>query len=167
MYLHGKTQTKLKVGIKPKCFHSIFINCEKMSNQSQSTFSSFNENNLLEKFDYEPNSDDTSFFLSSFKTESSISIFTVESENSSGDLGTVETEITSETRSSDSGISIFTVYSDPEDEPLPTIKCWEELFTLTFEKALDYGDYLEDNIIDIPRVFFKLVNDQLAYIRTL
>ena len=72
-----------------------------------------------------------------------------------------------QTSHSDSGISIFTVYSEEEEDPLPAIKCWEELYLLNFEEAKEYEEYLEDNIVDIPRVFFKLVNDQLAYIRTL
>jgi hypothetical protein len=110
---------------------------------------SIDENALIENFDYEPNSDDTSFNLPTIETESSVSIFTVTDSGFS------------------SNSSIFTVDTEEEETPLPAIKCWEEVFTLAPEIAREYAEYLEENIIDIPRVFFKLVNDQLDYIRKL
>ena len=113
---------------------------------SESQGNSIDENAIIENFDYEPNSDDTSFNLPSLDT--TLSIFTV-----------TDSGFTSE----DSIISI-----ESEDEtPLPAIKCWEEVLTLTFNEAWEYAIYLDENIIDIPRVFFKLVNDQLAYIQKL
>ena len=106
------------------------------------------ENALIENFDYEPNSDDTSFNIPTIDTDETLSIFTVTDSGVSTDC------------------SILTVSSE-EETPLPTIKCWEEVFTMTPTIAREYAEYLKDNIIDIPRVFFKLVNDQLDHIRKL
>ena len=109
---------------------------------------SIDENALIENFDYEPNSDDTSFNIPTIDTDSTLSIFTV----------------------TDSGIttdnSIISIESD-EEQPLPAVKCWEEVFTLTIVEAKIYADYLDENYIDIPRIFWKLVNDQLVYIKNL
>jgi hypothetical protein len=109
---------------------------------------SIDENAIIENFDYEPNSDDTSFGIPTMETESALSIFTISDSGISTDL------------------SIETVDSE-EEEPLPAIKGWEEIFTLTIGEAKTYADYLDENYIDIPRIFWKLVNEQIAYIYNL
>ena len=108
--------------------------------------STVDENALMENFDYEPNSNDTGFSIPSIKES--------ECENNSS----VKTEAQK---------SIITVESDSEDEFLaeyPQVKQWIDVLQLEATEALAYKKFLWDNIVDIPRVFWKIINDQLFYI---
>ena len=115
--------------------------------------SSVDENAIMENFDFEPNSDDTSFEITSIINEKSPeqSIITIESE-------TVFSE------------SIITIDSNSDDEyelAEPEVKSWAEVLTLELPEALLYKEYLCENIVDIPRFLFKKVNDQLFFIENL
>ena len=83
-----------------------------MENNNNSSNSSIDENALIENFDYEPNPDDTSFYLLSLDTDSSVSLFTASDSGLPSSVTTLsKTEYSSITKTadSDSGISIFTV----------------------------------------------------------
>ena len=110
--------------------------------------SSVDENALIENFDYEENSDNTSFQIPSIE----------ELENSFGSITTV---------SSDDQNSIITIESDSEDELVietPTVKPWIEVLQFNLTEALSYKNFLYENIVDIPEIFRNIVNDQLYFI---
>ena len=87
---------------------------------SQSSGYTIDENAIIENFDYEQNSDDTSFNIPSLDTDYTESIFTITDSGFTSDF------------------SILTIESEDET-PLPAIKCWEEVLTLTPNNAQEYA----------------------------